>query len=255
MGLCLKDNDSLVMYDWMLLWLIFGLVVIGFIMVILVLMLVGQCLVNDFFFFVKCDGLYIVLVFVLVMIMLCLLMDFWQCYSIVMLIVLIVMLLIVLVVGSLVNGVLCWIVFGLLCIQLVEFIKLLLFCYIVNYLVCKVDEVCNNLCGFLKLMGVIFVLVILLLVQFDFGIVVVLFVIMLVMLFFVGVKLWQFIVIIGMGILVVVLLIFVELYCICCVIFFWNLWEDLFGSGYQLIQLLMVFGCGEMWGQGFGNLV
>lgn len=45
-----------------------------------------------------------------------------------------------------------------------ELIKLSLFCYIVNYLVCKGDEVCNNLCGFLKSMGVILVLVVLLLV-------------------------------------------------------------------------------------------
>lgn len=97
-------------------------------------------------------------------------------------------------------------------------------------------------------MGVILVLAVLLLVQLDFGTVVVLFVIMLVMLFLAGVKLWQFIAIIGMGILAVVLLIFVELYCICCVTVFWNLWEDFFGSGYQLMQLLMVFGCGEFWG-------
>lgn len=41
MGLWEKDIDSLIMYDCILLWLIFGFVVIGFIMVILVLMFIG----------------------------------------------------------------------------------------------------------------------------------------------------------------------------------------------------------------------
>ncbi|MDI8978118.1 FtsW/RodA/SpoVE family cell cycle protein, partial [Salmonella enterica subsp. enterica serovar Lubbock] len=39
-----------------------------------------------------------------------------------------------------------------------EFTKLSLFCYLANYLVRKVDEVRNNLRGFLKPMGVILVL-------------------------------------------------------------------------------------------------
>jgi cell division protein FtsW len=77
-----------------------------------------------------------------------------------MLIASIVMLLIVLVVGSSVNGASRWIALGPLRIQPAEFTKLSLFCYIANYLVRKADEVRNNLRGFLKPMGVIFVLAI-----------------------------------------------------------------------------------------------
>jgi hypothetical protein len=75
-----------------------------------------------------------------------------------MLIASIIMLLIVLVVGSSVNGASRWIAFGPLRIQPAEFTKLSLFCYLANYLVRKVDEVRNNLRGFLKPMGVILVL-------------------------------------------------------------------------------------------------
>ncbi|MBX4383270.1 FtsW/RodA/SpoVE family cell cycle protein, partial [Mycobacterium tuberculosis] len=114
-----------------------------------------------------------------------------------MLIASIVMLLIVLVVGSSVNGASRWIALGPLRIQPAEFTKLSLFCYIANYLVRKADEVRNNLRGFLKPMGVIFVLAILLLAQPDLGTVVVLFVTTLAMLFLAGAKLWQFIAIIG----------------------------------------------------------
>lgn len=113
----------------------------------------------------------------------------------------------------------------------------------------KADEVRNNLRGFLKPMGVIFVLAILLLAQPDLGTVVVLFVTTLAMLFLAGAKLWQFIAIIGMGISAVVLLILAEPYRIRRVTSFWNPWEDPFGSGYQLTQSLMAFGRGEMWGR------
>lgn len=68
-------------------------------------------------------------------------------------------------------------------IQPAELTKLSLFCYIANYLVRKGDEVRNNLRGFLKPMGVILVLAVLLLAQPDLGTVVVLFVTTLAMLF------------------------------------------------------------------------
>ncbi|STU74698.1 cell division protein FtsW [Klebsiella pneumoniae] len=109
MGSRPKDNDSLVMYDRMLLWLTFGLAAIGFIMVTSASMPVGQRLANDPFLFAKRDGLYIVLAFALAMITLRLPMDFWQRHSTAMLIASIVMLLIVLVVGSSVNGASRWI--------------------------------------------------------------------------------------------------------------------------------------------------
>ncbi len=172
-----------------------------------------------------------------------------------MLIASIIMLLIVLVVGSSVNGASRWIALGPLRIQPAEFTKLSLFCYLANYLVRKVDEVRNNLRGFLKPMGVILVLAVLLLAQPDLGTVVVLFVATLAMLFLAGAKLWQFIAIIGMGISAVILLILAEPYRIRRVTSFWNPWEDPFGSGYQLTQSLMAFGRGEIWGQGLGNSV
>ena len=113
-------------------------------------------------------------------------MEFWQRHSTAMLIASIVMLLIVLVVGSSVSGASRWIALGPLRIQPAEFTKLSLFCYIANYLVRKGDEVRNNLRGFLKPMGVIFVLAILLLAQPDLGTVVVLFATTLAMLFLAG---------------------------------------------------------------------
>ncbi|EPR7353359.1 cell division protein FtsW, partial [Escherichia coli] len=206
-------------------------------------------------FFAKRDGVYLILAFILAIITLRLPMEFWQRYSATMLLGSIILLMIVLVVGSSVKGASRWIDLGLLRIQPAELTKLSLFCYIANYLVRKGDEVRNNLRGFLKPMGVILVLAVLLLAQPDLGTVVVLFVTTLAMLFLAGAKLWQFIAIIGMGISAVVLLILAEPYRIRRVTAFWNPWEDPFGSGYQLTQSLMAFGRGELWGQGLGNSV
>ena len=252
-----RDNDAvnMVLYDRTLLWLTFGLAFIGFVMVTSASMPIGQRLADDPFLFAKRDALYLGLAFGLSLVTLRIPMEVWQRYSNVMLLMSIVMLLIVLVVGSSVNGASRWIALGPLRIQPAELSKLSLFCYIANYLVRKADEVRNNLRGFLKPMGVIFVLAILLLAQPDLGTVVVLFVTTLAMLFLAGAKMWQFLAIIGSGVFAVVLLIIAEPYRMRRVTSFWNPWADPFGSGYQLTQSLMAFGRGEFWGQGLGNSV
>lgn len=255
MGCRENDNSSVVLYDRTLLWLTFGLAIVGFVMVTSASVPVGQRINDDPFYFAKRDAFYLALGFAISLVTLRLPMSFWQKYSNVMLLISVAMLLIVLVVGSSVNGASRWIALGPLRIQPAEFSKLSLFCYLASYLVRKVDEVRNNLWGFLKPMGVMFILAVLLLAQPDLGTVIVLFVTTLAMLFLAGAKLWQFIGIIGVGLFSVVVLIFAEPYRVRRVTSFWNPWADPFGSGYQLTQSLMAFGRGEFWGQGLGNSV
>ncbi|CAI0914932.1 cell division protein FtsW [Serratia proteamaculans] len=252
-----RDNDSvnMVLYDRTLLWLTFGLAIIGFVMVTSASMPIGQRLADDPFLFAKRDALYLGLAFGLSMVTLRIPMEVWQRYSNVMLLMSIVMLLIVLVVGSSVNGASRWIALGPLRIQPAELSKLSLFCYLASYLVRKVEEVRTNFWGFCKPMGVMVVLAVLLLAQPDLGTVVVLFITTLAMLFLAGAKMWQFLAIIGSGGFAVVLLIIAEPYRMRRVTSFWNPWADPFGSGYQLTQSLMAFGRGEFWGQGLGNSV
>ena len=247
------DNDSLVMYDRMLLWLTFGLAAIGFIMVTSASMPVGQRLANDPFLFAKRDGLYIVLAFALAMITLRLPMDFWQRHSTAMLIASIVMLLIVLVVGSSVNGASRWIALGPLRIQPAEFTKLSLFCYIANYLVRKADEVRNNLRGFLKPMGVIFVLAILLLAQPDLGTSILIALSGLFVLFLSGLS-WRLI-----GIAVVLVAAFIPIlwfflmhdYQRQRVMMLLDPETDPLGAGYHIIQSKIAIGSGGLRGKGW----
>ncbi|MBF1994279.1 cell division protein FtsW [Serratia symbiotica] len=250
-----RDDSAKVMYDSTLLWLTFGLAIIGFVMVTSASMPIGQRLADDPFLFAKRDALYLGVAFGLSMVTLRIPMDVWQRYSSVMLLMSMVMLLIVLVVGSSVNGASRWIALGPLRIQPAELSKLSLFCYLASYLVRKVEEVRSNFWGFCKPMGVMVVLAVLLLAQPDLGTVVVLFITTLAMLFLAGAKMWQFLAIIGSGVFAVVLLIIAEPYRMRRVTSFWNPWADQFGSGYQLTQSLMAFGRGELWGQGLGNSV
>ncbi len=255
MGARESDDSAVVLYDRTLLWLTFGLAIVGFVMVTSASMPVGQRLNDDPFYFANRDAFYILLGLGIALVTLRMPMDFWQRYSNAMLLATVVMLLIVLVVGRSANGAARWIAFGPLRIQPAELSKLSLFCYLASYLVRKVEEVRNNFWGFCKPMGVMVVLAVLLLAQPDLGTVVVLFVTTLAMLFLAGAKLWQFLAIIGSGIFAVVLLIIAEPYRMRRVTSFWNPWEDPFGSGYQLTQSLMAFGRGEFWGQGLGNSV
>lgn len=255
MGSRESDTSSMVLYDRTLLWLTFGLAIVGFVMVTSASMPIGQRLAEDPFLFAKRDALYLGLAFGLSLVTLRIPMAIWQRYSNVMLLLSIVLLLVVLVVGSSVNGASRWISLGPLRIQPAELSKLSLFCYLASYLVRKVEEVRSNFWGFCKPMGVMVVLAVLLLAQPDLGTVVVLFITTLAMLFLAGAKMWQFLAIIGSGVFAVVLLIIAEPYRMRRVTSFWNPWADPFGSGYQLTQSLMAFGRGEFWGQGLGNSV
>ncbi|CNH84138.1 cell division protein FtsW [Yersinia pekkanenii] len=255
MGSRESDTTSMVLYDRTLLWLTFGLAIIGFVMVTSASMPIGQRLASDPFLFAKRDALYLALAFGMSLVTLRIPMAVWQRYSNVMLLISIAMLLVVLVVGSSVNGASRWISLGPLRIQPAELSKLSLFCYLASYLVRKVEEVRSNFWGFCKPMGVMVILAVLLLAQPDLGTVVVLFVTTLAMLFLAGAKMWQFLAIIGSGIFAVCLLIVAEPYRMRRVTSFWNPWADPFGSGYQLTQSLMAFGRGEFWGQGLGNSV
>lgn len=255
MGSRESDTLSMVLYDRTLLWLTFGLAIIGFVMVTSASMPIGQRLAEDPFLFAKRDALYLALAFGLSLVTLRIPMAVWQRYSNAMLLLSIVLLLVVLVVGSSVNGASRWISLGPLRIQPAELSKLSLFCYLASYLVRKVEEVRSNFWGFCKPMGVMVVLAVLLLAQPDLGTVVVLFITTLAMLFLAGAKMWQFLAIIGSGVFAVGLLIVAEPYRMRRVTSFWNPWADPFGSGYQLTQSLMAFGRGEFWGQGLGNSV
>ncbi|WP_414835983.1 cell division protein FtsW [Candidatus Erwinia haradaeae] len=249
------ERNILLLYDRTLLWLTLGLTIIGLIMVTSASIAVSQRLVEDPLLFAKRDALYLLLSLGVSRITLCIPMSVWQRFSGSMLLMAIALLFLVLVTGNSINGAIRWISLGPVSIQPAELSKLSLFCYLSNYLARKVHEVRNYFWGFLKPMGVMLILAVLLLAQPDLGTVVVLFITTLSVLFLGGAKVWQFVAIISSGIVAISILILSEPYRIRRIISVWNPWSDPFGSGYQLTQSLMAFARGEFLGQGLGNSI
>ena len=175
---------------------------------------------------------------------------FWLALSIV-------LLLLVLIpgIGTEVNGSRRWLKLGPFNLQPSEFVKLFVLVYLSAYLVRRQDEVRQRWSGFLKPLSVLFLIMLLLMLEPDFGATVVTLGAALGMLFLAGVKLWQFLLVIGGFLLALVILVISEPYRMQRLTAYVDPWADQFNSGYQLTQALIAFGRGEWFGVGLGNSI
>lgn len=162
------------------------------------------------------------------------------------------LLVLVLGVGRTVNGATRWIPIGPLSIQASEFMKLFVVVYIGGYLVRRQEEVAHSFWGFLKPMALVLAAAGLILVEPDFGTAVVIVVTVLGMLFLGGVPVWQYGLMLGLGMLVAPLLVWVKQYRLDRVTSFMDPWADPLNTGFQLTQALIAFGRGEWIGVGLG---
>ncbi len=154
--------------------------------------------------------------------------------------------------GREVNGSVRWLVLGPLRLQVSEPAKLLLILYLAGYLVRRGEEVRTQVAGFLKPMAVLVVAAVLLLLEPDFGAMVVLMTTVLGMTFLAGVRLWQFAVLMGMAMSAFALLAITSPYRMARLTAFLNPWADPFNSGFQLTQSLIAIGRGDLFGVGLG---
>ena len=161
----------------------------------------------------------------------------------------------VLIVGREVNEAKRWIALGPVNLQPAELLKLFWIIYFSSYTSRKIRMVRHELAGFLKPMAFIAVIAFLLLMQPDFGSLVVITAITFGILFMAGAGLFKYcITLIFVGV-AGGLMIWLQPYRLRRVIAFLDPWEDRFGSGYQLTQSLMAFGRGGLTGEGIGNSV
>lgn len=158
-------------------------------------------------------------------------------------------------IGKVVNGSRRWISFGFISLQVSEAIKSVAILYLASYLQRYQDEVREELKGFLKPMLLMAILSSLLLLEPDFGAVVVITMTYMALLFLAGVRLWPFCVLLILVILVLALLALLSPYRLQRLTTFLNPWHNQFGSGYQLTQSLIAFGRGGLFGVGLGNSV
>ena len=161
----------------------------------------------------------------------------------------------VLLLGREVNGSVRWLAVGPFNFQPSEFAKLFIVVYMAGYLVRRGDEVRNSIKGFLKPMGLVALIGMLLLLEPDFGAAVVIAATVLGMMFLAGVRLWQFGALFSIMLASLAILAISSPYRVKRLTSFVNPWENPFDSGYQLTQALIAFGRGEWFGVGLGGSV
>ena len=154
--------------------------------------------------------------------------------------------------GSTVNGARRWINLGVSKFQTVEAVKVLYIIWLSSYLVRFRDEVNATWQAMLKPVGVVGVLVVLLLLQPDFGSSMLLLGITTCMLVLGGAQLKRIVLPVLLMLPALVLLVIFEPYRMRRVTSFMDPWQDQLGSGYQLSNALMAIGRGEWTGVGLG---
>ncbi|AXR07493.1 cell division protein FtsW [Salinimonas sediminis] len=240
-------------YDLSLVLVALALMSIGLIVVTSASMPVAEREYASPFYFSIRHGAYLLIALTVAAGVMQVPMHFWRVTNPYLLLLAIALLLAVLVVGRSINGSTRWIVIGPMTLQPAEPAKLFFFTYLAGYLVRRYEEVTENLKGFVKPLVVLFVLATMLLLQPDFGTVVVMLTTTMGLLFLAGAPLWQFFGVVFVGLAAVVSLIVFEEYRMRRVTSFLDPWADPFGSGYQLTQSLMAYGRGSWFGQGLGN--
>jgi len=160
-------------------------------------------------------------------------------------------------IGREVNGSMRWINLGVMNMQPSELAKLFVIVYLAGYLSRRLNEVRNQWRGFIKPLAVVGLVMPLLLMEPDFGAVVVLMCAALGMMFLGGVRLQQFLALILVTLVGGALLAVSQPYRMQRLITFMDPWaeENVYSGGYQLTQALIAFGRGEWTGVGLGNSV
>lgn len=157
--------------------------------------------------------------------------------------------------GRTVNGSARWLNIAGLNLQPSELVKLFCVIYLSGYMVRHLDAVRNTVAGFVRPLLILMVLAVLLLLEPDFGSLMVMLLTAITMMWMAGVKLSRFGVLALMVTAMLAVLAFGSNYRAKRMMTFLNPWEDPFNSGFQLTQALIAFGRGEWFGVGLGASV
>ena len=158
-------------------------------------------------------------------------------------------------VGRVVNGSARWLGVGPFIIQVSEIAKPVTILYMASYLVRHHTAVTTTFEGFLKPMGILVVVALLLLKEPDFGSTAVILLTVLGMMFLAGMRLRYFFLLVLGVFLALAGLAVAAPYRMVRLTAFLNPWLTPFGSGYQLTQSLIAFGRGGWLGLGLGNSI
>lgn len=241
-------------------WLVLSgltLLVVGLLMLVSSSIVISEQMFGQPFHFLFRQIIYLILGISLAIAIIAIDTSFWQRMSPLVLVAAVLALILVLVpgIGHEVNGSQRWLRVGPMNFQVSEMAKLFVFMYLSSYLVRHGDAVRQTISGFLRPMFLLVIVSGFLLLEPDFGAVVVIFATSLGMLFLAGVRLSYFAAMLfAVGSCGAALIVFAP-YRLKRLTAFLDPWANPFDSGYQLTQSLIAFGRGGLMGVGLGESI
>ncbi|HBO83687.1 MAG: cell division protein FtsW [Deltaproteobacteria bacterium GWC2_42_11] len=156
-------------------------------------------------------------------------------------------------IGHTVGGARRWLKIGSFTFQPSEFAKLSVIIYLAYSLSKKKEKVKIFSIGFLPHIVVTGAVMLLVLMERDFGTTMSLGAIALIMMFAAGVRISHIMSIFAAAIPFVYIIVTKKGYMMDRIMVFLNPWEDPAGKGFQIIQSFLAFGAGGVWGTGLGE--
>lgn len=157
--------------------------------------------------------------------------------------------------GSSINGSKRWIEIAGFNFQPVEMAKLVMIVFTADYLIRRSDDVRNGWSGFVRLLVITGFLTLFIIMQPDFGSIVIIAGCMAAMVFVGGLPKSQFLIIMGVMAAMAVVGVFSARYRLERVMSFMNPFDDLQDTDFQLGRSLVAFGRGEWTGVGYGESI
>lgn len=244
-------------YDpWLVLALMF-LLAAGLVMVASSSVALGERLHDNPLYYFQRQAVAVVLGLALAFVIVRIPVAVWQKLGLPLLFLALALLALVLVpgVGREVNGSVRWIKLGPINFQASELAKLCVISYIAAYLAPFAEARRQSFIGFLPPILVVTLLSGLLLLEPDYGTVVVIFLTTVGVLFLAGIPAGRFFLWLPVMVAALAALAVIPAYRLARLKAFIDPWQDPFNSGYQLIQSLIAFGRGEWFGVGLGSSV
>jgi len=212
---------------------------------------------GDGFYFLKRQVLYMTMGLVVAALFLYMPSRFWYHNAVPLLVVTIILLVAVLIpgIGRRVNGAQRWIPLGPINLQISEVAKFMMILFMASYLERYQRELRERWQSIIRPVLLLIGVAGLLLLEPDFGSMVVVCGTVLAMLFIGGAKLWLFSGLLLTGIAGIASMALISPYRLERLVTFLDPWAHQYDSGYQLTQSLIAFGRGEWFGVGLGNSI
>jgi len=241
--------------DYFLLFICSSLIVIGYVMVVSASLHLGEKVLGNVMHYPLRQLLHIAVGIVSAVCIINIPLAWWEKLGPWMFIAGLALLVIVLIpgVGVKVNGSVRWVSLGGLRIQISEIVKFISVIYMAGYVTRHQEDIQNSTYGLVKPLMLFSVACFLLLLEPDFGSAVVILSIAMGIMYLSGARLWQFLILIAVVSVLGMLLVYFSPYRWARVTGFINPWADAQNTGFQLVQALISFGRGEIFGVGLGS--